>query len=881
MKKIVLTLAIISLILPGSILNASSRAGKRVRAVKSIEEIKIDGLLNEKIWHSQPIEDFTQKDPKEGEKASERTCAWIAYDESNIYIAAKLYDSHPDSIVGRLARRDNRIDSDWFGVAFDPYMDKRTGFYFLINPSETVADGVFYNDGWEDPSWDGVWFYAARADKDGWNVEMKIPFTQLRYKHSEEMNWGVNLYRKIQRRNEEDYYEMVPKKESGFVSHFPELTGLNGVEKKQRLEILPYIVSKSQYLVHDEKDPFYKGNQYKLSFGGDLKVGLGSNLTLDATFNPDFGQVEVDPAVVNLSAFETFYDEKRPFFIEGTNILSFGYGGANDNWNFNWGSPDIFYSRRIGRTPQGEVNGEPDYEDLPKESRILGAAKLTGKIADNWSLGVLDAVTQRTFAQVDFSGVRSSQEMEPLTNYAVIRSQKEFSEGRQALGFIFTSVNRDLKDSELRKRLSERSNVLGVDGWTTFGDDDMYVLTGNMSGSYVHGTSDYLTLMQESPLRYMQRPDATYARLDSSLTSMTGWMGRVSLNKQKGNFYLNAAVGAVSPGFEANDAGFQWRADLINSHLLLGYRWFSPDEFLFRSKQIYISHFRSFNFEGNPTTTGYFLFTRLQFLNYYGLNLQGVYCPRTYNMRLTRGGPMVRNAENYQVNVNGYTDSRKNVILNVADNYGRDELGSWVNSFSTDVEWRPASRVTFSIGPSIERNYDRLQWIDKFTDAAATYTYGARYVLGEMNQTTIAANIRLNWTFSSTLSLQMFFQPLISSAHFENFKEVARPRSLDYNAFSPSSVKYDAGNDEYTIDPGGNGVPFTFSNPDFNYKSLRGNLVLRWEFLPGSSLYLVWTQSKENEDNPGYMSFGRDFRNLLNSEPNNIFLMKFTYWLNY
>ncbi|HEX2962256.1 MAG TPA: DUF5916 domain-containing protein, partial [Ignavibacteriales bacterium] len=330
-------------------LSALPETPKQVRAFKSAREIVIDGYLNEQIWQNQAIQDFTQKNPKEGEKASEVTHAWIAYDESYLYIAAKLYDSHPDSIVGRLARRDNQIDSDWFGVGLDPYLDKRTGYFFLINPSETVVDGVFYNDSWQDNSWDGVWYYAARRDDQGWNVEMKIPFSQLRYKYSEQMTWGINLYRNIQRKNEEDYFQMVSKKESGFVSHFPELIGLSGVEKKQRLEILPYVVSRAQYLVHDAQDPFYKQNQYKISLGGDMKVGLGSNLTLDATFNPDFGQVEVDPAVVNLSAFETFYDEKRPFFIEGSNIFSFGSGGSNNNWGFNWGNPNLFYSRRIGR----------------------------------------------------------------------------------------------------------------------------------------------------------------------------------------------------------------------------------------------------------------------------------------------------------------------------------------------------------------------------------------------------------------------------------------------------------------------------------------------------------------------------------------------------
>ncbi|MCU7525711.1 MAG: carbohydrate binding family 9 domain-containing protein [Ignavibacteria bacterium] len=861
-------------------LSALPGTPKQVRAFKAAREIVIDGYLNEQIWQNQAIQDFTQKNPKEGEKASEVTHAWIAYDESYLYIAAKLYDSHPDSIVGRLARRDNQIDSDWFGVGLDPYLDKRTGYFFLINPSETVVDGVFYNDSWQDNSWDGVWYYAARRDDQGWNVEMKIPFSQLRYKYSEQMTWGINLYRNIQRKNEEDYFQMVSKKESGFVSHFPELIGLSGVEKKQRLEILPYVVSRAQYLVHDAQDPFYKQNQYKVSLGGDMKVGLGSNLTLDATFNPDFGQVEVDPAVVNLSAFETFYDEKRPFFIEGSNIFSFGSGGSNNNWGFNWGNPNLFYSRRIGRTPQGEAQ-DNDYSDFPNETRIIGAAKLTGKIGSGWSVGAVNAVTQRTFAELDLGGVRTQQEVEPLTNYTALRSQKEFNSGNQALGFMFTSVMRSLKDEGLKERLSDHSYVFGLDGWTMLDENNTYVLTGYMAGSYVHGTKDYMISMQESPVRYMQRPDAKYAVLDSNINSMAGFLGRVTLNKQKGNFYVNAAFGAVSPGFEVNDLGYQWRADVINSHVVVGYRWFDPDNFMFRNKQLYAAHFRSYNFDGDALVSGYFVMSDLQFLNYYGMNVQAIYFQRGYHNTLTRGGPIVSNPAGYEIDLSGSTDSRKNVVLNVSGSYSGDEMKSLYRNVSADIEWRPATQATFSIGPSVSTVSENLQWIDNFSDPVAVNTYGTRYVFGKMKQTTVSANIRLNWTFTPTLSLQVFMQPLISTGKFTDFKELSAPRSLSYRTYEASQVSYDKENNQYTVKPDKNAEAFTFDNPDFNFKSLRGNVVLRWEFMAGSSLYLVWTQSKLNEDNPGDMSFRRDFTNLLNAQPDNIFLLKFAYWLNY
>ncbi len=383
----------------------SGKIGEKVtvKSVKADTAPKIDGHLNETLWVRPPISTFTQKDPVEGAPASEKTFVWVSYDESAVYIAAKLYDSHPDSIIGHLARRDYWNESDWFTVFIDPYYDHRTGYYFSINSAGSVMDGTLFNDDWDENSWNGVWDYAVAKDSEGWNIEMRIPFTQIRFKESDSMKWGINFKREIQRKQERSYLVMIPKKESGFVSHFATLEGLDGVHSKQRIELLPYFVSKASFLIHDPNDPFYKEKQYDQEIGGDLKLGLGSNLTLDATFNPDFGQVEVDPAVVNLSAFETYYEEKRPFFIEGNNIFYFGSGGTNNNWSFNWGNPEIFYSRRIGREPRGPVT-DPGYVDRPDETTIIGAAKLTGKVSEEWSLGFINATTARTFATINNEG---------------------------------------------------------------------------------------------------------------------------------------------------------------------------------------------------------------------------------------------------------------------------------------------------------------------------------------------------------------------------------------------------------------------------------------------------------------------------------------------
>jgi len=866
-----------------SLLLSIDRPGnsKTVTAHRLNEKILLDGLLSETVWTNKPISEFTQSDPKEGEKATELTEVWVAYDDDALYVAAKLYDSQPDSIVGLYARRDDMPESDIFAFAVDSYFDRRTAFVFALNPAGSMLDGTFYNDSWNEWSWDGIWDYGIHKNSKGWYVEMRIPFTQLRFKDEDEMKWGINFYRRIHRKNEEAHFVQVPKKESGYVSHFATLIGLRGIKSKQRLELLPYFVSKAQYLIHDADDPFYKGKQYRLNAGADLKLGLGSNLTLDATFNPDFGQVEVDPAVVNLSAFETFYQEKRPFFIEGGNIFRFGSGGANSNWGMNWGDPRLFYSRRIGRAPQGSVERD-GFVDYPTETRILGAAKLSGKIGDNLSLGIINAVTERTFATIDSSNFKSEEEVEPLTYYGVFRAQKEFNSGSQSIGMIGTAVIRDLEYLPLKDRLSDKAFTLGIDGWTSLDSSQTYVVTSYLAGSYSHGSENYLVRLQRSSRRYLQRPDAAFLKIDSNLTSLSGYVGRVAVNKQKGNIIFNSAVGILSPGFESNDLGFQSRADVINAHVVSGYRWYEPDNFS-RSKSAVLAYFRNYNFDGDVIGQGILNFGNIQFLNYWGLGYNVGYNFSAYSTDLTRGGPITKRPNSLFLNLHGYTDGRKKLTAFFGGEYFENNAGDNGFGINLDFNWKPSSKLIISFGPSLNKNFETAQWAGRFEDKYADETYGNRYVFGEMKQTTISSNIRLNWTFTPKLSLQLYLQPLISVGNYENFKELAKPRTYDFNYFGEngSTIKYDSNSEEYTVDPDGIGpaVSFSFQNPDFNYKSLRANLVLRWEFSPGSAFYFVWTHDKTNFDDPGRFSAGRDFKNLWNAEANNILMIKFSYWL--
>ena len=881
MQKIVLVfiLACTSLIFSQN----NSPEVSNVVAHKTTDKITIDGILSESVWQNKPIEGLTQKEPDEGKPATQKTKVWIAYDNNNIYVAAKLYDTNPELIDRSLNRRDYLVESDWFFVVFDTYNDDRNGYSFGVNAGGSIIDGTVYNDGWDDYSWDGIWESKANVDKEGWSVEIKIPFSQLRFKESDKMVWGINFGRNIKRNGESSFYKMVPKKESGFISHFPDLVGLDGIKPKQRIEALPYIVQKASYLKHNEKDPFYKSNQYQTSFGADFKIGVGSNFNIDATINPDFGQVEVDPAVVNLSAFETFFQEKRPFFIEGQNLFYFGVGGANNNWNFNFGNPELFYSRRIGRAPQGSTSSY-DFIDRPKETRILGAAKLTGKIDDSWSLGAVTAATERTYATLDNNGKRTEEEVEPFTHYGVLRSQKEFDNGTKSLGFMFTSVNRDLRTESLKNSLNKQAYTFGIDGWTFLDTGKVYVLTGYAVGSYVNGTKQQIINLQESPYRYFQRPDATYNTLDTNKTSLTGTYSRITLNKQKGNFYVNASLGAVSPGFENNDLGFQWMADKINGQLVLGYRWFNPDS-TFRRKIIYAAHARNYDFEGNLTNNIYMVFSYFQFLNYYSVGLRSWYNTEGISKFATRGGPLVTSPAGYYIGGSISSDSRKNLLFELSGSYGSDELGGNSYSVSIETQWKPNTQLSLSIAPRYSTSLNKRQWVGKFNDVEAKNTFGKRYVFSDLQQESISASIRMSWSFTPTLSLQLYMQPLLAVGKYSNFKELANPGALIDNVYGKngSTINYNSEEDIYEVDPDGNGPAeqFTFGNRDFNFKSLRGTIVLRWEILPGSIFYLVWSQDRANYLDPGELRFSRDFSNLLDSESNNIFLAKFSYWLDF
>jgi len=866
---------------------------KSVRALRAADPITLDGRLDEPAWKDAAASTgFTQNDPQDGTPATEPTDVWVAYDDHALYVAAFCHDSEPSKIRKRLGRRDSQTDSDWFMVAVDPYLDKRSGYAFYANPAGCITDAALSNDVNDDDSWDGVWETKTAINGEGWTIEIRIPFNQIRFPKKDEYVWGINFKRMIRRKNEESTFNWTPKSESAFVSRFATLEGLRGISPGGSVEFMPYAVSQAQFRPAESGNPFETGHRTLASAGFDLKIGLKSNLTLDATVNPDFGQVEVDPAVLNLSAYETYYEEKRPFFIEGASLFNnFGRGGVFINANINWPSPAFFYSRRIGRAPQGYVT-EAGFARVPDRTTILGAAKLTGKLGRSWNVGWLNAVTGRESARIDQLGTRLTQEVEPLTYYGALRVQKDFNEGKSGIGLMATGVARDLDDETLAGILNKSALSLAADGWVSLDKKKSWVLGGWAGATRVEGSVEDILRLQNSSMHYYQRPDATHVEVDPTATTLSGWAGRINLAKQSGNLLVLANVGAISPGFNPNDTGFQYGgSDVINLQFLPGYQWTKPGK-LFRYALVLGGWFRNYDFGGNKNWDGGLLEFQAQLRNFWQFDVMFAYNPDTVSKNQTRGGPLAVIPSGYQFNLMLETDNRKPVVLELSGTtYQRPRASEeWAGELA--VRWKPISNFSLSVGPTLGHERNDIQWVTGVEDALMTATSGKRYVFGRLAQTVIGSEIRLDWTFTPKLTLQAYLQPYLAVGHYDAFKELAGPKTFAYNLYGDggwgdgaggangSTIGYDEVNGAYTVDPdgaAGAAPPFLFGNPDFNYKSLRGTVVLRWEYRPGSLLYFVWTQNRADYANPGDLRFGRDMTDLFSAPGDNIFLLKVSY----
>jgi hypothetical protein len=855
---------------------------RTMQAVRRTGKITLDGRLDEPAWAAaQPSSDFVESFPSPGIPAPDRTEVRVLYDDHSLYVGIRLYDAHPDSIAAGLARRDataaTGIYSDWVNLYIDSYHDRRTAFRFSTTPRGVQKDSYLYNDLTEDANWDAVWEVATRIDSLGWVAEYRIPLSQLRFGgDSTSRVWGFQVQREIARRNERDTWAPWTPNDGAFVSRFGDLGGLAGIGVPQRLEITPYVSSTLTRAPGDASNPFYSHTSNKLSVGGDLKYGLPGGFTLSATALPDFGQVEVDPEVVNLTAFETSFPEKRPFFLEGSDVFGFGQVVRQNDY----GGQQFLYSRRIGRQPQLAVPSSALFANVPTQTTIASAAKVTGK-SGSWTVGILDALTTEQNARIVVSnGSQLDTPVEPLTNYFAGRVKRDFNAGGTTVGAMLEHTRRAVGDTLISNLLRSNATFGGVDF-----EHDMakrtWILSGFAAGSLVEGSQGAMAATQRSSSRYFQRPDASYLTYDSTLTSMGGYIGEVALAKQ-GSTFGSIALKTSSPGLELNDLGFQSSTDYRSVSTLIGWQDYTAGAH-FSNWTAFVYENDTWNYGNRPIFHGYAGSANATLLNLWSVNVSSGFSPLFYDERLLRGGPEGAQPASWYLKGGFSSDSRRPAVASVNGGYTCDVLGGDLRQASLSMDMRPSSNVHVNFGPSWSRLHDTEQYLRSVADPFATTTFGKRYVFGQLTQTTVSLDTRMDITVSPTLSFVMYAQPFVSAGRYESIKEFLNPGRYDYAVYGVDrgTLAYDAVSARYTIDPDGAGPAsaFTLGQPDFNVRSLRGNAVVRWDYRPGSSVYFVWQQQRSDFEQVGEFDARRDVGAVFRTVPTNVFLLKATYWL--
>jgi hypothetical protein len=863
-------------------------------AARRTSPITLDAKLDEAAWQTaQPITDFRQIDPEEGKPASQRTDVRFLFDDDALYIGAKMYDSEGGKgVITRLVRRDDQFDSDFFEIVIDGYHDHLSRAFFDLNPSGSKSDYIGIGTSCCDNSWDPVWEAATHVDADGWTAEIRIPYSQLRFSRDSAQTWGLQVRRFIKRRDEQDQWAFWGKTEAGGPSRFGHLEGLRIPSASSHLEVLPYLVSKASSVGSTPGDPFDNHGRPTMRAGLDLKDRLTSNLTLDATVNPDFGQVEVDPAVLNLSAFETFFPEKRPFFVEGAQI--FNFGGMNCNFCSNVEGMSSFYSRRIGRAPTGaSLATDPnEFADVPDATTILAAGKITGRTASGYTVGLLNAVTGKANARVQTpTGDRAKQEVEPLANYFIGRLKRDYMNGNLVVGGVMSGVARQI-DADFAPRLARHAEMYGNDVYYTW-NDHMYSFRAQGALTNVSGDPREILLRERSSARYFQRPDRGSGsggflsnRFDSSATALRGAGGYARIAKETGDWFGEMGLNTRTPGYETNDYAFQQRADYIWYNANIGRTWTKPTSW-YRSIYSIAGGQTQTNYEGDRTAKqlhAYFSETTPQF---WYVSTFYIHRFSTIDDRQLRGGPAIKVPTSHFIETDVTTDSRHVVTANAGVSYYWDDKGGVSPYAYLNASYRPVSNVSVSFGPSWNPSRNYAQYVTAISDSTATGFYGTRYVVSNLEQRTLGLDTRLNVTFSPTMSLQLYVQPFFASGNYYDFKEYLTTRTTETAVYGKDrgtiTSTRDAGGmvTQYAIDPDGIGgaKPFTIGNPNFSQQSLRGNAVFRWEYRPGSVLYVAWTHSRFADSAFGDLDLQRDRSALLATRPDNIFLVKASWWL--
>jgi hypothetical protein len=847
----------------------------------------IDGRLDEAVWRSAPaLTALRQREPVEGAAPSESSAVRFLYDDDALYVGFRGYDDDPADIVSRLVRRDERVSADYFAISLDSYGDGRSAFEFGLNPSGARRDVFIYNDGGgRDPSWDPVYEWATRVDSLGWTVELRIPFSQLRFPSRDSVVFGLRVRRTIPRLHEEDNWPFIPRDLVGEVSHYGHLAGLVGVPSRRRVELLPYTAGSTTLEPAEDGNPFVTGQQERLRGGTNLKLGVTSALTLDFTANPDFGQVEADPAVVNLTAFESFFPEKRPFFVEGVNLFQLGLeapevarGDQGPGGRFG-GEEGLVYTRRIGRTPHIDPEVDGGYVDRLKPTSIIGAGKLSGQLPGGWSLGLLQAVTGRESVRfVDSTGTAGTTPVEPTTSYSVVRMEHNGDGGRLAYGAIATSVVRELQGAEAFQTLASRAFTAGSDlRWRS--PLDGYEVVAGLMGSRIAGSAEAILETQESSAHYFQRPDQTYARLDAGRTSLTGYATYARAAKVTGFVNWQLRYEARSPGFEANDIGYMRRADDQSFHGEWSLRWLTPGR-VFRRFEWRTTGETSLSYGWERRRTQVSSRVSMDFPNYWGVNASVERTLASLSTRLLRGGPAFAEPGAWQLRGHVRSDYRSIVSGDIGAEYQvEDVTGAVQQNVNAGIRLRPEGPLTLSVDAQLQREANDRQYV-----AADTVTDSTYYLFGHLDRREASITFRLGLALTPRLSLDVYAEPFVSTARYTGLKLVADPRAAAYadrfDMLGPDRLTRPGGDSAATVDVNRDGVPdFSFDEPDFRVVSLRTNTVLRWEFLPGSTLFVVWQQNREDDTPDAAGGLGRGFLDTFAATGQHVFAVKVAYWL--
>lgn len=844
--------------------------------------IILDGIPNEKAWKF--IDwggDFTQWQPNEGKAPSQPTQFKILYDNKFLYVAYNCIDSTPRLIEKRMGRRD-AFPGDFVEINIDSYHDQRTGFSFTISVSGVRGDEFISNNGsnW-DANWNPIWFAKTAVNKHGWTAEIKIPLSQLRYGNEKEKVWGIQVTRRLFRKEERSTWQFIPQRTGVWVSNFGELHGLKDIPFHRQVEIAPYVTSQVATYKKQPGNPFADGTDVKLTGGVDGKVAVTNDLILDFTINPDFGQVEADPSQVRIDGFQNFFGEQRPFFIESRNIFQYQLTGSQAGGDYD--SDLLFYSRRIGSSPHGYANTSAgEYVKRPQNTSILGAAKFSGKTKKGLSIGILETVTEREKATIDNNGKRRKELVEPLTNYFVGRVQKDYNGANTIIGGIFTVVNRE---HGLDNVLHRSAYSAGID-FLQYWKNQTWYLRGNVVYSNVQGKKEVILKTQTAFEHLFQRPDGKGFTLDSNRTSLTGTGATLRFGKTGGKAgrlgqVLKFETGLTyrSPQLELNDIGFMLTANEINHFTSVGLQYQKPFS-VFRNARINYSHWLRWDFGGKLLYSQFNTNTGATFKNNWQAGTSITWNPYDVSNNALRGAGALRKPSGIGWSANVNSDYRKRFYagLNFFKFWGTGGVVGF-NSVGVSFTVVPINSLNISLSANYDNNWRKQ---DQFVQNV-TYNKNTRTIVGQLKQQTIRFTGRLNFNITPDLTIQYYGQPFLTRPTYQQFAYVVNPLAKNYSdrfmPYAANQISYNNG--IYSVDENKDGfTDYSFGKPDFNFVQFRSNMVVRWEYRPGSELFLVWSQGNTADafgelDTPIFQSL---FNNAFSGgNARNIFLLKWTY----